>query len=392
MRRDSDKTSYDAKMVKYLPESGYKRIAVIAFYAVLGVICFILLVRCLFDVFLPFVIAWGVSMLIRPVIMRMEKRLPIPKKLLSVLIVTAFFLLVGGILFWICHRLVYEIGNAIQSLTQNYDTIASGITDIAGWISDKLPSRDGSAVVDVDAVIATGLDMLKSTLTAVSAKLPGIAASLVTALPGVILFAVILITSSYYISVDIDGINKRLVARLPETGRRIVHRAAQCVKSAGFSYLRAYAFIMFVTFAELLTGFLIIRVRYAVIAAIIIAIADMLPVIGVGAILTPWAAVLILRGDTYRGIGLLLILAVIQLVRQVIEPRIVGVSIGLSQLGTLVSMYAGFRLAGIIGMLAAPVLLLLAKNLFSDNAGREAAQSRQPRKSSENVGGKPGSG
>lgn len=346
----------------FLPENGWKRIAVIFFYIVAGALLLFVGLRCVFDIFLPFAIAWVVSMLIRPALLWLHEKTGTPLGLLCAVGITLLYTVVGASLFWVIRRLFYECGNIVESLVENYDSIAAYIKGIAEWISEKLPQRGGSAIADADAVAEKGLGLLRDAISRAAIYLPELAASVVSGIPGAVFFTVIMVTSSYYICMDLSGLNSRILSFIPKSISRIVLKAADGIKRTGASYLRAYALILLITFAELLTGFLMIGIKYSAVAALIIAIADMLPVIGVGSVLNPWAAVMFIRGDSYTGIGLLLICGVTCLVRQIVEPRIVGVSIGLSALETLVGMYAGMRIFGIVGMIVAPIFLLIAKS------------------------------
>ena len=360
----------------YLPEKGYKRVAVISFYILIGIILIFIAVKCAFDFFLPFVLAWFVSMLLRPLLINIRKRTRLPHRLLCILALAAFFLIAGAAIFWVIQRLIFEAGNALGALIDNYDAIEAKVMSIAEWIAARLPSHNGNAVADVDAVIAAGRGMVQSTVNTISSKLPMAAAAVATKLPGIMFFTVMLVMSSYYISADLGKINKKLVSFIPDKARSFFYSIYGNMKYTGLSYMRAYMFIMLITFAELLTGFLIIGIRYAAIAALIIAFADMLPVIGVGMIMIPWALILILQGRSYQGIGLLLILVVIEVLRQVLQPKIVSETTGLSPLLTLICMYAGFRLAGFAGLIFLPMIVLIIKNTFFSPASD--AESNNP--------------
>ncbi len=360
----------------YLPEKGYKRVAVISFYILIGIILIFIAVKCAFDFFLPFVLAWFVSMLLRPLLINIRKRTRLPHRLLCILALAAFFLIAGAAIFWVIQRLIFEAGNALGALIDNYDAIEAKVMSIAEWIAARLPSHNGNAVADVDAVIEAGLGMVQSTVNTISSKLPMAAAAVASKLPGIMFFTVMLVMSSYYISADLGKINKKLVSFIPDKARSFFYSIYGNMKYTGLSYMRAYMFIMLITFAELLTGFLIIGIRYAAIAALIIAFADMLPVIGVGMIMIPWALILILQGRSYQGIGLLLILVVIEVLRQVLQPKIVSETTGLSPLLTLICMYAGFRLAGFAGLIFLPMIVLIIKNTFFSPASD--AESNNP--------------
>ena len=360
----------------YLPEKGYKRVAVISFYILIGIILIFIAVKCAFDFFLPFVLAWFVSMLLRPLLINIRKRTRLPHRLLCILALAAFFLIAGAAIFWVIQRLIFEAGNALGALIDNYDAIEAKVMSIAEWIAARLPSHNRNAVADVDAVIEAGLGMVQSTVNTISSKLPMAAAAVASKLPGIMFFTVMLVMSSYYISADLGKINKKLVSFIPDKARSFFYSIYGNMKYTGLSYMRAYMFIMLITFAELLTGFLIIGIRYAAIAALIIAFADMLPVIGVGMIMIPWALILILQGRSYQGIGLLLILVVIEVLRQVLQPKIVSETTGLSPLLTLICMYAGFRLAGFAGLIFLPMIVLIIKNTFFSPASD--AESNNP--------------
>ena len=113
-------------------------------------------------------------------------------------------------------------------------------------------------------------------------------------------------------------------------------------------------------------GFLILRVNYATTLALIIALLDMLPVIGTGTVLIPWGIGAIVTGRVGMGIGILVMFGIITVVREVIEPKIVGSSIGMHPLLTLVAMYTGYKLLGLWGILIFPPALDLAKTLLID--------------------------
>jgi sporulation integral membrane protein YtvI len=126
-------------------------------------------------------------------------------------------------------------------------------------------------------------------------------------------------------------------------------------------YLKAYLLLFLLTFSELFLGFSILRVEYALLLALLVSLVDLLPVLGVGIVLVPWSIVMLLQRDYRLGAGLLILYGTVLLVRQIMEPRLVGKSLGLHPLITLFASYAGWRLFGVLGMLLGPVLALAIK-------------------------------
>ena len=134
--------------------------------------------------------------------------------------------------------------------------------------------------------------------------------------------------------------------------------------------LRAYLLIMLITFGELAAGLLLLRVDYALFIAALVAVLDILPLIGSGGILIPWAVIALLRGDTPLGVGILLLYGVITVVRNIIEPKIVGGQIGLHPLVTISAMFFGIKVLGVGGILLGPIGALLLKHLNDTGAVR----------------------
>ena len=143
-------------------------------------------------------------------------------------------------------------------------------------------------------------------------------------------------------------------------------------KAVSFRYLRAYLLILLTTFAELFVGFLILRVRYAFLLSLLIAVVDIFPVLGVGTVLIPWAVVLLIRKNFYLGFGLLILYGVVTVLRQIIEPRLVGKSLGLHPLAALIASYAGWRWFGFLGMALGPVAAMAVKALWRGRAAGRA--------------------
>ena len=147
--------------------------------------------------------------------------------------------------------------------------------------------------------------------------------------------------------------------------------------SAAKRYLRAYFWLFLLTLGELLVGFFLLGIRYAFLLALLTAFLDILPVLGVGVILVPFAVFLLAVGQTGRGIGLLILYAVITVVRQVAEPHLVGKSLGLHPILMLLSLYVGLGVFGVAGFLLGPAIALIAKAVF-DWACAENKRAEKP--------------
>ena len=132
------------------------------------------------------------------------------------------------------------------------------------------------------------------------------------------------------------------------------------------AWLKAQGKLAAVTYCIVTTGFFLVGVRYGPVWALLVALVDAVPVLGTGTVLVPWGAVLMLQGETWKGLGLLIIWAGAVLTRTVLEPRLVGKQLGLDPLLTLLFLYVGYRFWGILGMIFAPMLAAAGKSIVSE--------------------------
>ena len=190
-------------------------------------------------------------------------------------------------------------------------------------------------------------------------------------LPAVGLFTVTTLLAAYLFSADRPRLGEWIRRSLPEPWRPRLGQAGDALKSALGSWLRAQLLLMLITFGELTAGLLLLRVELALLLAGLIALLDALPVFGAAVILVPWGLGALLTGQTLLGVGLLVLCGVVTLMRSFLEPRLIGHKTGLHPLAALVSMYAGFQAFGVAGMILAPLLAVVAKQLWDSGLLRE---------------------
>ena len=155
-----------------------------------------------------------------------------------------------------------------------------------------------------------------------------------------------------------------MLSVLPPALRARVPAWRQGLRRISWSYLKAYLLLLLLTFSALFLGFSILRVEYAFLLALLTALVDLLPVLGVGTVLVPWALILLLQRQFYTGFGLLILFFVLLLLRQIAEPRLIGKSLGIHPLLALFAGYAGWWLLGFWGLLLGPFVAVLGKTLL----------------------------
>ena len=179
----------------------------------------------------------------------------------------------------------------------------------------------------------------------------------ITSFPSAIITITVTIVSSIYIIIDYEGIVDFIYKILPRKVSYFIEDVTIFIKDNILNVLKSYLIIMVITFAELTIGLTILRAKPTILIAALIAIMDILPILGVGTALIPWAFVEMIFGNIFRGLGVLLLYVIITIVRNIIEPRIVGTRLGLNPLVSLISMIAGLKLFGLLGMIGFPLII-----------------------------------
>lgn len=355
--------------MEFLPKEGYKKILVIAIYALLAGAAVFIIFKYLLKLFLPFIIAWVVALVIRPLVELLHKRMGVSKKILSIILVLLIILLLGGILFLILDKLIFEFRGIVETVSNNSDVWIRELLKAVNKVLDKVPflKTFGSE----EEMLNSFGSVARGILTDFSAKVPEMLTRMITVLPNMLFVSLVLVMASYYFCADYEEINSYIMDRLPEKVKKHISSVRVKLKSAGLKVVKGYLLTVGITFLQLYAGFFILKTDYAFTVALIIALVDILPVIGVGTVLIPWAAVKIIAGAYYQGFGLLIIFGVVSVVREILEPKIIGKSIGLHPLMTLFSMYIGLKLCGFIGLILFPVLVIVAKTFIEKGETEE---------------------
>lgn len=315
---------------------------------------------------LPFLLAFAVAALIRPVADKVAARTRLTRGFCSVVLLLAVFGLGGWGLWAGSVRLIAELGNLIERLLSDggildaMDSLMLRVQEIGarfGFFSEE----GGGAQTFYDGVMRMVGDLLSS----LASRLPDLAASVFSALPSVLFFLIVSVVACFYFCTDATSVTRGLRFLLPRTWQPKLPQIKENLRDVLRKYVKAYGILLLLTFALLLVGFWILQVEYAFLLSFLIALADLLPVIGVGTILIPWGIVMLIQKQFYLGFGLLILYLIISLIRQVAEPKVLGKSLGLHPLLTLFATYVGFTLFGLFGMILAPIVALVAKRLLS---------------------------
>ena len=320
-----------------------------------------LLLRFVLPGLAPFLLAWLLAALTEPAV-RALTRLRLRRTAAAGLVTLALL----ALLLFLAARLLSAGAAALQELTAMLPELAASLqtrVDAAErWLLAMAENDPGG-----ELALKAALDALGKSLSAVPESLSraalGAAGAAAQRSPDALLFLVTAGLGSFFLSASFPKVRAFLLAQLPPRRLRQLELLTQDLKQSFGGWLRAQLWLMLITFAELLAAFLILRVRGAILAAALTAFVDALPVFGVGAVLLPWAALALLRGELRLGLGLLISFAVVSLMRNLLQAKLLGDQIGLDPLSSLLAVYVGWKLCGFWGLLLFPLLLVMLRRL-----------------------------
>ncbi len=317
---------------------------------------------------MPFFIAWAIAFAVRPVSHKISRKTGIGVKWVSLFMSVITVLGVMALAFGILSYAAREAWAFLSGLASD-DRVFNIISGIIDSISGVFGEHGGSSEIE-NKISEAVYELIKTLL----GKFVGFATNFVGYIPGIVIFIFISIVSTVYFSLDLEGVNGKVRAYLPEKAYTSLVFFKNKFLVALLSYLRSYLIIMAVVFCVLLVGFLILRVQYALMLALIFALLDMLPLLGVGSFMVPWAIFAMLSGDFSLGIGLLVLFAAAEIVRNLIEPKIVGKSLGIHPILTLVILYSSYSLFGFAGLLLTPVFTVILNTVINKDNSPEVGK------------------
>jgi sporulation integral membrane protein YtvI len=312
---------------------------------------------------LPFLIGLLLSKWMEPLVCLLRKKARLPRWAASALVTVAAAGTLLWLLFWGLSRLIFEARNWLEQLP----AMMANVPDLASDLRGRLETLIAAAPPEMQEFLRSSLEnllqggvRLPDAVTATLGTWVGAAAA---ALPGVMLFTVAAVLSTYFISSDYPRVTAALLRQIPGKRREQALRVCQNLLNTVGKWLRAEGVLALISFGLAAVGFAVLRVEHGLLIAVGVAAVDALPVVGSGLALMPWAVYSLLSGDGMRAVGLSVLWGVVTLTRGFLEPKLVGQHIGLHPLAALMSMYIGFQVLGVGGMLLLPILVILLKQL-----------------------------
>lgn len=335
----------------------------LAYFGVIAV-AVLALARYILPLVTPFVLAFCIAYLLQGPIRFAHKKLHLPHKLAALAAVLLFYGAVGGLLTWAGLRAAAGITGFMNALPGFYETYAQPyFMEILQNLERVLAEMEP---VLTDALDRGGMELIQSLgqlVSGVSVRAMSAATNLVSAVPGLFIKLVLMIISTFFITIDYDRLTGFCLRQMSQGAQEVFFKVKEYLIGTLFVCVRSYVLIMLLTFTELSIGLSLLQIDHAVLIALVIAVFDILPVLGTGGVMIPWTILTAIQGNYPLAIGLLAVYLIITVIRNIVEPKIVGGQLGLHPVVTLCSMFVGLQLMGAVGMFGFPILLSLLRYL-----------------------------
>lgn len=346
----------------------YWKVAVSLAFSLIGTVLCLYFGYKLLGFFMPFVIGWVIASIASPVVNWLEKRMKLIKKWGSALIIIGVLGMVGLLIYLLVITISREIASLIQNMPDMYKDLEAGMETIG----ESLKGIFHLFPAGVQEGWHTMMDNLEQTMGDAISRLsePTVSAAgrFAKGIPSALIATIVTFISAYFFIAEREDVIRWAKKIAPNALVTRMTMVMENLKYAVGGYFKAQFKIMAVVYVLLLAGFLVLRIHFSFLLAFLIAFLDFLPFFGTGTALIPWAVYKFMMGNYKMVIGLLILYGVTQLVRQLIQPKLVGDSMGLKPLVTLGLLYAGYKAGGVFAMIFAVPAGMIVINLYKAGA------------------------
>lgn len=308
---------------------------------------------------LPLIFAFITALMLEQLVEVLQDKLKL-KRIYAVTITFVVFLLSIGVLSY------FIIAILIRQLV-NFSTKLPGIiSDTSVVINSyilKWQSFSTSIPEELINSIENSFKSIRDSLIELASNLTESILVFLTTVPGILIHLLIFLIALFLFSLDLPNLKRRLISIFSDATKERMLIVFHQLNRAGIGFIKAQVLLSFITFMIALAGMFLLNVEYSVVFALITVIVDLLPILGTGSFLVPWAIYSFINHNQTLGIGLIVLFVVITIVRRAIEPKVFSTSMGIGPLSALVSIYLGFQIFGFIGLLIGPAVVIIFETL-----------------------------
>lgn len=309
----------------------------------------------LFTVGAPFLLALLVAIFLEPVNRLFMQKFRLNRIAAGTITSTLFTVLLIGLLVGVGVKIFAEViafWDKAPKVVGDANTYIQNTIDSAKELYAHMPP---DAAMQLESWLKGLSNSLLNIVTSISHTFVGFAKGI----PGMFIFFIVFLVAVYLFSYSLHSIKVSFLSIFEERSRKQVDEVLQNLRRSVLGFIRSQLILSVMTYILTLIGLLILGLKYPLAIALLVVIVDIMPILGTGSFLVPWASYLLLTGNTFEGAGLIILFLVITVFRRIVEPKVLGDAVGISALSALVSLYVGFKLVGVIGVFLGPLVVII---------------------------------
>lgn len=317
----------------------------------------------LFTIGMPFLLAIVIAMFLEAPIVAMMKLLRLNRLVAATAVCTLFTLLLFGAVYLIGAGVVaqlVELWSRMPTMVEEFERYFRDASEQTQLFYNSLPA---DVARQLQAGLEYGISTITSTVSSIIKAISSYSLNAAKAVPNLFVALVVFMVALYLMCYSLPSLKTQFIRLFEESSRGKVEQVLGNLRSSVFGFLKAQVILSVLTYIVTLVGLLLLRVEYPLGVALLVIIVDVLPILGTGSVFVPWAVFVLVKGQTGLALGLVALFIVITIFRRIIEPKILGDSIGIGALPTLVGLYIGFKLAGVVGLFLGPILIMIYKEM-----------------------------
>jgi len=311
---------------------------------------------------MPFVIGGFIAFAVQKPSKYLSRKTKISSGGLAALLSVLVYLAVGAVFIFLSYRLIVFLVGLTEFLPGFFEKIADVFEHLQTKYS-SLFSYLPKGVIDLDSLVE---DVLKKLLTALGGFISNFMSTVAKKAPSFFVSSIVTLVATCLIAKDYTRLLNFLKSLLGKDKSKKTAKIKNIILGSVLKLVKGYFILSLITFFELYFGFLILKIDYALSLAVIIAVVDLLPVIGTGTVMVPWSVISVLLGNYSCGIGLGILFVIIVIVRNFSEPKIIGKQIGINPLFTLITMFLGLKVMGVMGLILFPMIFIVIIRYYKD--------------------------
>ena len=322
-----------------------------AYWAVIAAAAYVVLVY-----LVPICVPVILGILLAWLVVGISRKVRCPHRVFRILLSLVAYGLIGLLVGLLAVKAVSGISRLIRWLPRVYEMKLEPFALLCyQWVLEIIEALNPTMLSALEKVLAGALSALESLFSRLSTLAVNLLSGLATGVPSLVLSLLAMIFTTVFLVSDYERISGFAQEHTPDAVKSVLQNIRIYLTDTLFVVIRSYALIMLLTFTELSILFAVFGIESPVLKAAVIALLDILPILGTGGIMIPWAVISLVLGYTKLGIELFIIYGIVTVVRNYVEPKIVGTQLGLHPIITLVSMFVGLRVFGFWGLFGLPV-------------------------------------